>query len=102
MLSFRRAVLDRTAEGGCTYAGGLADLAQTRRRGLCGDISLRRSQHFEPDHKFPNRRGAQQRRIKVRVQMPFRMLLAIGGALVKTHGVGKWSIEDAIIATGQL
>src|ERR1700680_1301147 len=38
----------------------------------------------------------------MRVQMPFRMLFAIGRTLVETHGVRERSIEDAIVATSHL
>ena len=43
MLSFRRDVLDWTAEGGRPYVISLAELAQTGCGRFCGDISLRRS-----------------------------------------------------------
>ena len=38
----------------------------------------------------------------MRVQMPFRMPSAVGRTLVKAHGVRKWNVEYAIVATCQL
>ena len=77
------------------------DTSQPCRRIFRSDISLRTSQHFESDHKLSNGRRAQQRRIKMRVHMPFGMFLSIRWTLVKTHGIWKRGVEKPVITTSE-
>src|SRR6185312_9031847 len=44
--------------------------AQPGRRGFRGEIPLGRTQHLEPDHEFPDRRRAQERRVEMGVHLP--------------------------------
>ena len=62
------------------------------------EIALRRSQHLEADHEFLHRRRAQQRRIKVRVHLPFGVHGAAGRLLVEAHRIGKGYVEQPVVA----
>ncbi len=55
----------------------IADCAQTLCCLFCGQVSLGFCQHFITNHKFTYGGGAQQRGIKVRVQLPVLILFAI-------------------------
>src|SRR5690348_3928156 len=77
-----------------------ARFAETIGRVLRSNIALRHSEHFEADHKFLDGCGAQERREIVRVQMPFGMRRAVGGALVKTHRIGKGNLKQIVVANG--
>src|SRR5713101_5963503 len=71
----------------------LGNLSQPRRRAFRRNVALRIAQH-----EFLHRGGTQQRRKVVRVKMPFRMCLAIGWTLVKTHGIRERRLEKIVIA----
>src|SRR5271169_3871633 len=53
------------------------------------DVTLRCSKQFVTDHEFSHCRRAQQRRIEVTMQVPFRVVSAVCGLLVETHRVRK-------------
>ncbi len=59
-------------------------------------------QHFITNHKFTYGGRAQQRRIKVRVQLPVLILFAIKWRAVPAHRVGEGALEEVVITTGQL
>jgi len=61
-------------------------------------IALRGCQQFEAHHKLPDGGGAEQRRKKVCVKMPLRMIVAVGRTLVKTHRVRERSLKQIVIA----
>src|SRR5690348_4889792 len=71
--------------------------AQALRCLLRSQIALRAAQHLETNHKFPYCRRTQQRRIKMRVQMPLGMRSIIGRTLVKAHRIRKWRVEQMIV-----
>src|SRR5208282_944403 len=66
------------------------------------DIPLWAGQHFVADHELTDRRRPQQRRIEVRVEMPFRVRLAIGRGLMKAHRIGERNLEEIVVARGEL
>src|ERR1700722_9085939 len=79
------------------------EFAQAFGCALGGDIALRSAEHFEADHEFPDGRRPQQRRIKMRVEMTFRMIDfrmigAIGRRLMKAHGVREGNSEHAVVS----
>ena len=80
----------------------IADCAQTLCCLFCGQVSLGLCQHFITNHKFTYGGGAQQRRIKVRVQLPVLILFAIKWRAVPAHRVGEGALEEVVITTGQL
>lgn len=80
----------------------IADCAQTLCCLFCGQVSLGFCQHFITNHKFTYGGGAQQRRIKVRVQLPVLILFAIKWRAVPAHRVGEGALEEVVITTGQL
>jgi len=53
------------------------------------DVALGCSKQFITDHEFSHCRRAQQRRIEVTMQVPFRVVSAVCGLLVETHRVRK-------------
>ncbi len=65
-------------------------------------VALGSAEQFEADHEFSYARGTQERREKMRVQMPLVMRLAIRGSLMKTHGVRERRIEQAVITGNKL
>lgn len=73
---------------------------------FCGlfrrQITLGFRQHLVADHKFTYGRGAQQRRIKVGVQLPVLILFAIKGRAVPAHGIRERALEQVVITAGQL
>src|SRR5579863_3612049 len=72
-LTFRR-IAERTCSRGL-----IRNIPQTARSGLWRDVALRSAQHFKADHKLPDRRRAQQRRIEVGVQMPLGVGAGVRG-----------------------
>ncbi len=58
---------------------------------------MRHAQHFKSHHEFSYGRGAQKRRIEVRVEVPFMMRLAVRGRLMKAHRIRKWNIENLVV-----
>src|ERR1700722_10072862 len=66
---------------------------QPRRRALRRDIPLWHPQHLKADHKLTDSRRAQQRRIEMRVEVPLRMRLAVGGSLMEAHRVREGNPE---------
>ncbi len=80
----------------------IADCAQTLCGLFCGQVSLGFCQHFITNHKFTYGGRAQQRRIKVRVQLPVLILFAIKWRAVPAHRVGEGALEEVVITTGQL
>src|SRR5579864_7746097 len=64
------------------------------------DVALRRSQHFKSNHKFSDGGRAQQRRIEVRVKMPFGMRLSTCGGLMESHRVGEGNAEHLVVGGG--
>src|ERR1039457_1884472 len=54
---------------------GLRHGAQAGGGALGRDVPLRHAQHLKADHEFPDGRGAQQRRIVVRVEVPLRKFM---------------------------
>src|SRR5580704_6529684 len=75
----------------------LACVAQTSRCLFGSNVALRCTQKFVAHHEFPHHRRTQQRRIEMRVKMPLGMSFAVGGTLVKSHGIGKRSLEQVIV-----
>jgi hypothetical protein len=73
-------------------------LPQLCRGELRGDIPLRHGEHLITHHELLYGRGAQQRRVEMKMEMPFRMVAAVGRLLVDTHGVGKTGKEKVIVA----
>src|SRR6516164_6370136 len=65
------------------------DGAQALGTGFRGDVALGHAEQLESDHEFAHRSRAQQGRKEVRMEVPFGMLFAVRGSLVKAHGVGK-------------
>src|ERR1051325_10385715 len=61
--------------------------AQTRRRILGGQVALWRTQHFKSDHELAYCRGAQERRVEMRVHVPLVVRRAVGRAHVEAHRV---------------
>ena len=57
-------------------------LAQPLGAELGSDIPLRVTQQLVTHHKLAHRSRAQQRRKKVHMQVPFGMLLTVGGAVL--------------------
>src|SRR5664280_2051647 len=72
--------------------------AQPLRRRLRRNVALRGGQHFITDQELAHGRGAQQRRIKMQVQVPFRVLEAVRGPLVDPHRVRERNVEQAVVA----
>ena len=56
--------------------------------------------HFKSNHEFSYSCRPQQRRIEVRMEMPFRVWLRIGWTLVKSHGVWKAGLKQVVVAGG--
>src|ERR1017187_7738707 len=71
---------------------------QPLRRRLRCNVALRGGQHFVTDQKLAHRRGAQQRRIEMQVQVPFLVLEAVRGPLVDPHGVRERDVEQTVVA----
>src|ERR1035441_1364400 len=65
-----------------------SDLPQPLRRRLRCNVALRGGQHFITHQKLAHGCRAQERRIKMQVQVPFLVLEAVGGPLVYPHRVG--------------
>src|ERR1700694_1154640 len=72
------------------------------RRAFRSDVTLWHSQHFESHHKLPNGRRAKEWGIEVRVKMPFRMMLAVRGRLMKAHGVGGGGVKNSVAGRRRL
>src|SRR6185312_7557935 len=51
---------------------------------------------------FPDGGGAKERRVEMRVHLPFSMHRAIGRLLMEAHRIGKWRVEEAVVKPGQL
>mgnify|MGYP000620958469 CR=1 FL=1 len=71
---------------GLDSGAGLGDLQGAGNGGgslFGGDVALRRGKHLVSDHVLFYGRAAQQRRVKVRVQVPIGMFRAIGRLLVR-------------------
>src|SRR5215469_8135352 len=76
-------------------------LPQLRARRFWRYIPLRHSQHLITHHKFSYRGGTQQRRIKVRVKVEFRIGSLVRRALMKSHSVGKRRTEQVVVTNGK-
>src|SRR5215475_8583294 len=61
------------------------------------DISLRRPQHLKSHHEFANGRRPQERWIKMGMEVPFRVILAIGWRLMEAHRIGKGDIKHLVV-----
>ncbi len=66
----------------------VADGAQSFGSLLGGQIALSFGQHLITNHKLADRRGAQQRRIKVGMKLPVVMVFVVKRRAVPAHGVG--------------
>jgi len=64
-------------------------IAQTLRRLFRRKISLRLSQHLIADHELLHGGRAKQRRIKLSVQLPMRLILHAVGCVVPAHRIGE-------------
>lgn len=73
------------------------EAAQAFGGGFRSNVALRRSEHLVPHHELADSGGAQERRIKVRVQMPFRMRRAVGRRLMEAHRVGEECFEEVVV-----
>ena len=67
----------------------VADGAQSFGSLLGGQIALSFGQHFVANHKLADRRGSQQRRIKVGMELPVVMVFVVKRRAVPAHGVGE-------------
>ena len=67
----------------------VADGTQSFGSLLGGQIALGFGQHFIANHKLADRRGAQQRRIKVGMKLPVVMVFVVKRRAVPAHGVGE-------------
>src|SRR5262249_22648986 len=65
------------------------------------DVALRAAEELEADHEFADGRRAEERRVEMCVEMPFRMGRAVGRALMKTHRIGEGCLEDVVVADGK-
>src|SRR5689334_23820971 len=64
------------------------------------DVALRAAKHLEADHELTYGGRTKQWRIEMRVQMPFRMGIAVRGTLVKAHRIGERRVEDTVVDRG--
>src|SRR5712691_7968964 len=67
------------------------------RGALRRNVALRRAEKFVADHEFLNRRGAQQRREIMGVEVALFVSAAVGRFLVKSHGIGEGGLEQIVI-----
>jgi hypothetical protein len=66
-----------------------AHFAEAHGGGFGSEVPLRGGEEFVADHEFANGGRTEQWRKIVRVEMPGCVRLAVGRALVKTHGIRK-------------
>src|ERR1700730_5383592 len=71
-------------------------------RAFRSDVALWHSQHFESHHELPNGRRAKEWGIEVRMKMPFRMLLAVRGRLMKAHRIGEGDVKNSVVGRRHL
>src|SRR5579863_9228917 len=81
---------------------GLSKVPQSRRCDFRRDIALRRAQHLESDHEFANCSRAQQRRIEMRMEMPFGMILMVRRRRMEAHGIGEGNCKHFVVSAGHL
>mmetsp|Transcript_33227 Transcript_33227/g.81522 ORF Transcript_33227/g.81522 Transcript_33227/m.81522 type:complete len:86 (+) Transcript_33227:480-737(+) len=74
------------SSGGCAGAVvRFGEGAEARGGLLGGEVALRFREEFKADHEFADGGGAEKRRVKVHVEVGFRMGEAVGGGLVDAH-----------------
>ena len=64
---------------------------------LCRQVSLGFGQHLVADHKLSHCGRAQERRVKVRVELPVRKLATAKGCPVPTHRVGERCLKEIVV-----
>src|SRR5713226_4306973 len=69
-------------------------------RTLRRDVALGRAEKFVANHEFLNRSGAQERRKVVRVEVPLFVGAAVGGLLVKSHGIRESRLKQIVVTNG--
>src|SRR5215472_5269973 len=79
---------------------GFADFAESDGGRFGSQVALRGGQEFVADHELANGGGAQERRKIVRVQVPGLVELAVGWALMETHGIGKSRFKQIVVTNG--
>jgi hypothetical protein len=79
---------------------GVGESAQAGGGGFGGEVALGHAEHFEADHEFANLCGAEERRVKVGVEVHRIVRLTVCGALVESHGVGEADLEEVVVAGG--
>src|SRR5271169_384841 len=62
------------------------------------NVALWSGKQFVAHHELSHRCRAQQRRAKVRMQVPFGMMGSVRGLLVETHGVRERGFEEIVVA----
>src|ERR1700694_3511950 len=75
--------------------------AQSLGSGFRSQVPLRRPQHLVSNHEFRDGCRAQQRRIIVRVNVPLRVGLAVGGTLMEPHAVWKRHLEQIVVTDAE-
>ena len=78
----------------------ITDRAQTFGGLFSRQVTLGFCQHFIADHKLTHRRGAQQRRVEVRMQLPVLVFFTVERRAVPAHGVGERALEQVVVTAG--
>src|ERR1039457_3187704 len=77
-------------------------VTQPQRGGFSGNVALRHGQHFVTNHKFLYRCRTQQRRGEMCVEAEFRIVPALGGALMKAHCLWERRAKYIVVTNGGL